>query len=107
MNGYPDGCTQSTHDRAFDELGPSPAELAAEADADNDLADEDAFDYPEPEEMISKRDAATIARVFVRIEQQIACATLEGRHDDATAMCRIFGATAYHAFGWGSKELGA
>ena len=28
--GYPDGCTQADHDRAFNELGPSPAELAAE-----------------------------------------------------------------------------
>lgn len=41
--GYPDGCSQATHDRAFNELGPSPAELAAEADAQNDF---DA-DYPE------------------------------------------------------------
>lgn len=46
MNGYPSGCTQSTHDRVFDELGPSPAELAAEADAENDF---DA-DYPDLEE---------------------------------------------------------
>ena len=26
MGGYPDGCTQATHDRAFNELGPSPEE---------------------------------------------------------------------------------
>lgn len=24
--GYPDGCTQADHDRAFNELGPSPEE---------------------------------------------------------------------------------
>lgn len=36
MSGYPDGCTQRTHDEAFGELGPSPGELAAEADAQND-----------------------------------------------------------------------
>lgn len=46
--GYPDGCSQADHDRAFDELGPSPAELAAEADSQNDFN----ADYPmdrEPE----------------------------------------------------------
>lgn len=41
--GYPDGCTQHDHDRAFDELGPSPGELAAEADAENDFD----RDYPD------------------------------------------------------------
>jgi hypothetical protein len=46
-NGYPDGCTQANHDRAFNELGPSPAELAAEADIANDLAEQDAMDYPD------------------------------------------------------------
>lgn len=97
--GYPDGCTQSTHDRAFDELGPSPEELAAEADADNDLAAEDELDYPEPEEMISMRDAATITRVFVRIQEQIEYATLRGTSEDALALCRIMGRLQYRVFG--------
>lgn len=46
--GYPDGCSQSDHDRAFGELGPSPEELAAEADAQNDF-DADCPDTDESE----------------------------------------------------------
>lgn len=47
MNGgYPDGCSQADHDRAFGELGPSPEELAAEADAQNDFD----TDYPDTDE---------------------------------------------------------
>lgn len=114
--GYPDGCTQATHDSAFNELGPSPAELAAEADAQNDF-ETDYPDMPEeqviskwrpspPEEFITKRDAASITRVFVRLEQQIQHAAQEGRHDDAKAMCRIFGAASYRAYGANGTELG-
>ena len=40
-SGYPDGCTQATHDRAFDSLGPSPDELFDEVGADEDRTEED------------------------------------------------------------------
>lgn len=47
--GYPPGCTQADHDRAFNELGPSPAELAAEADAENDFDADYPNDAPLPD----------------------------------------------------------
>ena len=50
--GYPDGCTQADHDRAFGELGPwNPAERdydPYEEDPDPDR-DHD-YDYPEESE---------------------------------------------------------
>lgn len=103
--GYPDGCTQADHDRAFGELGPSPEELAAEADADNDLARDDACwdnvreveleELHDAPEMISKHDAAIITRVFMRIQEQID----KAEFSESLPICRILGQLQHRVFG--------
>lgn len=99
MSGYyPDGVTQADHDRAFDELGPSPAELAAEADAENDF---DA-DYPDPPdeipalEPITRRCAVSNIPEWEQFEKQPSTLTMAEVERDyiskrnARDICRVF-----------------
>lgn len=101
MGQYPAGLTQAGFDRAFDDLGPDY--LTCE-ECDETL---EPPEMPDPADYISKRHAATIMRVMVRIEQQASRAYDEGRIEDSRSLSRLFGTTFFRQFECGFGELGA
>jgi hypothetical protein len=113
--GYPDGCSQADHDRAFGESLSEPPDVdvvrldCGHYDTEGhgdwhvdkllcpkcyDVATSDQISKDE-----AQRTARTLVRFFVRLEQQIHRAYAEGRPKDGMALCRIFGALSYQAYG--------
>jgi hypothetical protein len=109
--GYPEGVSQSTHDRAFGEQEPW-----GDRDRDYDPLDE-LDEVPEPplftpqpdafadlrtslakEPMISTRVAVTALRVLRRIEEQGDRAYKEGRIEDNCSLFRLYGKLSYAIF---------
>jgi hypothetical protein len=121
--GYPDGCSQADHDRAFGESLSEPPDVDVVRLDCGHYDTEDHGDWHADKllcpdcyavatsDQISKdepqRIARTLVRFFVRLEQQIQYAGAELRWKDQLSLCSIAGKLGYLAYGgYVGREFG-